>query len=305
MTVRVTATVVATRRPRSHSAHRRQWNANGVLLSSLKTIGRSAVRTPVSGQEAPYDAVAGQRYWPSIGPARPRVMKVRPIDGPMRGTVDPAVSVRKSLPFHRKLGRASAYGIIPSIVGRTTNRRSGATMNPSRIEWTGATWNPVTGCTKVSPGCDHCYAETFAKRWRRVPGHPYEHGFDLQLRPERMGQPLSWKRPGLIFVNSMSDLFHADVPVAYIAEVAATMRAASWHTFQVLTKRAERLERLSRRIDWSDNVWLGVSVEAEPYYSRISHLQRAQHDSERPSASAPSGRRRHIGWVSALLSGYL
>jgi len=147
-------------------------------------------------------------------------------------------------------------------------------MNPSRIEWTGATWNPVTGCTKVSPGCDHCYAETFAERWRHVPGHPYEHGFDLQLRPERMGQPLSWKRPGLIFVNSMSDLFHADVPEAYITEVAATMRAASWHTFQVLTKRAERLERLSRRITWSDNVWLGVSVETKPYYARIRHLQR-------------------------------
>jgi protein gp37 len=150
----------------------------------------------------------------------------------------------------------------------------GKKMNKSRIEWTTATWNPVTGCTKVSPGCDHCYAETFAERWRGVPGHSYELGFDLQLRPERLEQPLSWKRPSLIFVNSMSDLFHVDVPETYIASVAATMRAASWHTFQVLTKRADRLERLSRRIAWSDNVWLGVSVETDRFYGRVRHLQR-------------------------------
>ena len=160
-----------------------------------------------------------------------------------------------------------------SILARA-NRCSGAELNTTQIEWTGATWNPVTGCTKVSPGCDHCYAETFAERWRGVPGHPYERGFDLQLRPEQLHQPIAWKRPGLIFVNSMSDLFHADVPEEYIAAVAATMRAASWHTFQVLTKRGERLERLSRRIRWSQNVWLGVSVETQAYYSRIRHLQR-------------------------------
>jgi protein gp37 len=146
-------------------------------------------------------------------------------------------------------------------------------MNTTPIEWTETTWNPVTGCTKVSPGCDHCYAETFAERWRGVPGHVYERGFDLQLRPERLEQPLSWKRPSLIFVNSMSDLFHADVPEAFIAQVASTMRSASQHTFQVLTKRAERMERLSRRISWSDNVWIGVSVESDRYYARIRHLQ--------------------------------
>jgi protein gp37 len=172
-------------------------------------------------------------------------------------------------------------------------------MNTSPIEWTSATWNPVTGCTKVSPGCDHCYAETFAERFRGVPGHPYEQGFDLQLRPERLAQPLRWRKPSRIFVNSMSDLFQAEVPQQYIAQVWLTMLMAPWHTFQVLTKRGERMERvLSRPTFWelvnrlretplllapeqsvqlsgpSRNIWLGVSVEAPTYYSRIRHLQR-------------------------------
>jgi protein gp37 len=147
-------------------------------------------------------------------------------------------------------------------------------VNRSSIEWTGITWNPVTGCTKVSPGCDHCYAEAFAERFRGVPGHAYERGFDLQLRPERLEQPLGWSTPSLIFVNSMSDLLHAEVPEAFIARVVEVMRAASWHSFQVLTKRGERLERLSRRLRWPANVWLGVSVEASAFYGRIGHLQR-------------------------------
>lgn len=147
-------------------------------------------------------------------------------------------------------------------------------MNTSSIEWTTATWNPVTGCTKVSPGCDHCYAETFAERWRGVPGHPYEQGFDLTLRTPRLEQPLHWRRPATVFVNSMSDLFHADIPEPYIAEVFDVMRRASWHQFQVLTKRAERLERITRRVPVPANVWLGVSVEGPAYYSRIRHLSR-------------------------------
>lgn len=102
----------------------------------------------------------------------------------------------------------------------------------SSIEWTEATWNPVTGCTKVSPGCAHCYAETFAERFRGVPGHPYEHGFDLQLRLERLGQPLAWPQPRLIFVNSMSDLFHEDIPVPFIRSIFDVMQEANWHTFQ-------------------------------------------------------------------------
>lgn len=177
-------------------------------------------------------------------------------------------------------------------------------MNRSPIEWTGATWNPVTGCTKVSPGCDHCYAEVFAERFRGVAGHAYERGFDLQLRPERLEQPLTWSRPSLIFVNSMSDLLHADVPEAFVARVVEVMRAASWHTFQVLTKRAERLERLSRRLTWPANVWVGVSVETPAHYGRIRHLQRVDTGIRFLSCEpllAPLGRLplAGIGWVIA------
>ena len=148
-----------------------------------------------------------------------------------------------------------------------------AMSDHSHIEWTEATWNPVTGCTKVSPGCTHCYAETFAHRFEGVAGHPYEHGFDVQLRPERLGQPLEWKRPRLIFVNSMSDLFHDDVPTPYIESVFRTMDAASWHTFQILTKRPERALELAATLPWPDNIWLGVSVENQWWTKRISTLR--------------------------------
>lgn len=144
----------------------------------------------------------------------------------------------------------------------------------SAIEWTDATWNPVTGCTKVSPGCDHCYAQTFAERWRDIPGHPYERGFDLTLRPERLDAPLHWRKPQNIFVNSMSDLFHVDVPDEFIFRVFEIMRNAHWHHFQLLTKRAERLERLGKRLNLAPNIWLGVSVESPRYYWRIRHLQK-------------------------------
>lgn len=143
----------------------------------------------------------------------------------------------------------------------------------SSIEWTQATWNPVTGCTKVSPGCAHCYAETFAERFRGVPGHPYERGFDLQLRPERLKQPLDWKQPKLIFVNSMSDLFHEDIPLAFIQSVFETMAQADWHKFQVLTKRSKRLAELAPHLPWPDNVWMGVSVENQRWTSRIDDLR--------------------------------
>lgn len=143
----------------------------------------------------------------------------------------------------------------------------------STIEWTQATWNPVTGCTKVSPGCAHCYAETWAERWRGVPGHPFEQGFDLQLRPERLKLPLSWKRPRLVFVNSMSDLFHEAVPAGFIAEAFETMRLASWHTFQVLTKRPERALQLAAELPWPANVWMGTSVENQRWTSRVEILR--------------------------------
>jgi len=155
----------------------------------------------------------------------------------------------------------------------------------SDIEWTDATWNPVTGCNKVSPGCKHCYAETFAERFRGVPGHPYEQGFDLKLWPARLGLPLTWRKPRMIFVNSMSDLFHDSVPDEFIEQVFETMIECDWHVFQVLTKRAERMQDwTSRRFNrcrassgkkrWPRNVWLGVSVESQNYAGRIRQLQR-------------------------------
>lgn len=149
----------------------------------------------------------------------------------------------------------------------------------SAIEWTDATWNPVTGCTKISVGCDNCYAARFAERFRGVPGHPFETGFDLTLRPERLLQPLGWKRPRMVFVNSMSDLFHKEIPQRHISAVFDTMERASWHTYQVLTKRSSLLQkfvnnryrnRLAPR-----HIWLGVSVEDEKAATRITHLQRA------------------------------
>jgi protein gp37 len=143
----------------------------------------------------------------------------------------------------------------------------------STIEWTDSTWNPVRGCTKVSPGCKHCYALTFAERWRGIPGHPYEQGFDLRLVPEKLREPMSWKSPRRVFVNSMSDLFHDDVPEFFIRQVFAVMAEAHWHTFQILTKRAARLAELAPRLTWPANVWQGVSIENAAYVSRIEYLR--------------------------------
>src|SRR5215211_6348289 len=128
----------------------------------------------------------------------------------------------------------------------------------SEIEWTDATWNPVRGCTKITPGCAHCYAETFAERFRGVPGHPYEQGFDLRLVPEKLAEPLTWRKPRMVFVNSMSDLFHDAVPEDYIFQVFDVMGQASWHQFQLLTKRPDRALMLKGRLLWPNNVWFGV-----------------------------------------------
>src|SRR5688572_28779325 len=127
------------------------------------------------------------------------------------------------------------------------------------IEWTDATWNPVTGCTQVSPGCDHCYALAFAERFRGVPNHPYEQGFDLKLWPERLELPLRWRKPRRLFVNSMSDLFHRAVPDDYVRRVFDVMHRADWHIFQVLTKRSRRLLAIAPSLPWGENVWAGVS----------------------------------------------
>jgi len=150
----------------------------------------------------------------------------------------------------------------------------------SSIEWTDATWNPVRGCTKISPGCKHCYAETFAERFRGVKGHPYEQGFDLRLVPEKLGDPLRWRSPKMVFVNSMSDLFQEGVSDDYIVAVARVMAHANWHTFQVLTKRADRLRELLstklRPLAKEPHIWWGVSVENRKYgLPRVDHLRRA------------------------------
>jgi protein gp37 len=148
----------------------------------------------------------------------------------------------------------------------------------SKIEWTDATWNPVRGCTKISPGCKHCYAETFAERFRGVPGHPYAQGFDLRLVPNKLHEPLKWREPRMVFVNSMSDLFHTGVPDEYIEQVAGVMVEANWHTFQVLTKRAERLQQLlETKLTFASsarNIWWGVSVENKKHGKpRIDYLR--------------------------------
>jgi protein gp37 len=146
----------------------------------------------------------------------------------------------------------------------------------SSIEWTEATWNPVTGCDKISPGCKHCYAERMAGRLQAMRQPNYRNGFDLTLQPHMVELPLHWRKPQTIFVNSMSDLFHKDVPVAFIQRVFSVMRRASWHRFQVLTKRADRLLELDGEIDWAPNVWMGVSVENSNYVGRIDDLRRTR-----------------------------
>jgi protein gp37 len=144
----------------------------------------------------------------------------------------------------------------------------------SPIEWTAATWNPVTGCTKISPGCKHCYAERMADRLQAM-GQPNDRdGFQLTLQPHMLDLPLRWRKPQTIFVNSMSDLFHENVPVAYVRRVFDVMRQASWHRFQVLTKRSERLASLAPELGWAPNIWMGVSIESAAYRSRIDDLRR-------------------------------
>lgn len=193
----------------------------------------------------------------------------------------------------------------------------------SSIEWTEATWNPVTGCNQVSPGCAHCYAKTFAERWRGIPGHPYEQGFDLRLWPERLETPLHWRKPRAIFVNSMSDLFHENIPQEFLLAVFETMRLAHWHTFQILTKRERHLSAIAHDLDWPPNVWMGVSIEnrrfvhradalrevpaavrfisAEPLLGPLEELNLAGIDwLIAGGESGPGHRRVDAGWVRAL-----
>ena len=193
----------------------------------------------------------------------------------------------------------------------------------SEIEWTDATWNPVTGCTKISAGCENCYAYTFAERFRGVRGHPYERGFDVQLRPDRLDLPLEWVHPKMIFVNSMSDLYHEKVPDEYISRVFSTMNRARQHVFQILTKRAKRLLDIAPAVSWTPNIWQGVSVESEAFQWRIDALRkvgasirflslepligsvgqldlRGIHWVIAGGESGPSARRMKVGWVTEI-----
>jgi protein gp37 len=144
----------------------------------------------------------------------------------------------------------------------------------SKIEWTESTWNPVTGCTKISPGCDHCYAERLAKRLKAMGQRNYANGFEVTLHEHMLDAPLSWKKPQIIFVNSMSDLFHKKVPIDFISKTFQVMHLADQHIFQVLTKRAARLEKIVHSLSWAEHIWMGVSVESAEYAFRIDHLRR-------------------------------
>jgi protein gp37 len=146
-------------------------------------------------------------------------------------------------------------------------------MANSKIEWTESTWNPITGCTKISEGCANCYAERMAKRLQAMGQENYINGFELAMHPHVLEHPLKWKKPQIIFVNSMSDLFHEKVPLTFIKKVFEVMKRANWHTFQVLTKRAERLEEFAPSLDWPENVWAGVTVENQECSYRINHLR--------------------------------
>lgn len=148
----------------------------------------------------------------------------------------------------------------------------------SSIEWTDATWNPVTGCTKVSQGCKHCYAQRFAERFRGIAGHPFEQGFDLRLWPDRLTLPLQWKEPRRIFVNSMSDLYHEKIPTSFIRQIFDTMVIARRHTFQILTKRAKRLGDLGASLPWGPNIWQGVSIESMDVAWRADELRKVPAD---------------------------
>ena len=173
----------------------------------------------------------------------------------------------------------------------------------SAIEWTDASWNPVTGCTQLSPGCDNCYAMTFAERFRGVAGHPYEQGFDLKLWPERLQLPLKWKKRSKIFVNSMSDLFHESIPDEYILQIFEVMEQADWHIFQVLTKRPRRMAKMASRLPWPTHIWAGTSVELDRYCWRANSCLRdvpaaVRFVSAEPLLGPlPSLQMDHLGWL--------
>ena len=175
-------------------------------------------------------------------------------------------------------------------------------MSQSSIEWTEQTWNPVTGCSKISPGCKFCYAEKFAARLQSMGAENYKNGFKLTIHPRMVEKPLEWKKPSIIFVNSMSDLFHENVPDSFIFKVFETMNKATWHQFQVLTKRPERVLEMNKKLKWTKNIWMGTSVENINYIDRIEILRKTSAKikflSLEPLLSAlPSMNLKKIDWV--------
>ena len=162
---------------------------------------------------------------------------------------------------------------MPVVSSRSTESWVRAVASASKIEWTETTWNPVSGCSKISAGCLNCYAERMAHRLKAMGNPNYRNGFDVTLHPHLIDAPLKWRNPRLVFVNSMSDLFHEEVPLDFIQVVFSTMKSAHWHTFQVLTKRSERLLQLAPELNWPANVWMGVSVEDADVVDRIDHLR--------------------------------
>ena len=146
-------------------------------------------------------------------------------------------------------------------------------MSKSKIEWTESTWNPVSGCTKISRGCDNCYAEHMAMRLKAMGTRGYENGFEVTMHPHALEKPLKMKKPQVIFVNSMSDIFHEKIPNEFIFQIFEVMNKAHWHTFQVLTKRPKRLAKLAGKLNWTDNIWMGVTVEANEYVDRVDYLR--------------------------------
>lgn len=179
----------------------------------------------------------------------------------------------------------------------------------TEIEWTDATWNPTTGCTKISPGCQNCYAERIAERFRGVPNHPYENGFDLTLRPGRLSQPFGWKSPKMIFVNSMSDLFHKAVPQSFVDRIFEVMEQADWHVFQILTKRSSRLQSYVNhrygKVGAPAHIWLGVSIEDGQRLSRLRHLRATNATIKFLSLEPLIGRigRLDLGSISWVIAG--
>jgi len=172
----------------------------------------------------------------------------------------------------------------------------------SSIEWTESTWNPVTGCSKISAGCQHCYAERLARRLQAMGLHHYRNGFKVTLHPDSLELPLRWQRPQTIFVNSMSDLYHPNVPLSFIQNVFATMRRANWHRYQILTKRADRLAELDRQLPWAANIWQGVTVEHPDFADRIDRLRQTRAHLKFLSlepllAAMPNFNLRGIDWV--------